>query len=268
MVRTINQSYQAQYHQEQKRKIFRKIFLFLVLFLAAVGGVVYLFFFSGFFKVYEISVFSRNGTLDVRSAVENYLGEKKFFIPKFSNIFFVNTAQISALISEKFPSSENVKVEKDYWHGLKISLDQKEAVGVWCYIADSQCMYFDRNGVAFDSVTDTSGLLLLNISDQKENVNKLGQLVGSPELFKLIVQANDELKKNKIAVAKFIIPENEDFRLDAQTTEGWKIYLSTKDHLLKQLNNLNLFLAQKITPEKRAQLIYIDLTVLNRVYYK
>jgi len=268
MVKTINQSYQEKYQQDKKRKIFRKIFLFLVLFGGTAGGIVYLLFFSNLFKVREISVFSKNGNLDIQSAVGSYLEEKKFFIQKFNNIFLVNSEQISALISEGFPSVENIKVEKNYWHGLKISLDQKEAMGVWCYAKGDQCVYFDRTGVTFDTVTETSGTLLLNVSDQKGNFSKLGQIVSNSELFKLIIRANDELKKNKITATKFIVPKAEDFRLDAQTAEGWKIYLSTKDDLAKQLNNLVLFLSQKITPEKRVQLIYIDLTVPNRVFYK
>ncbi len=229
---------------------------------------VYLFFFSNLFNVRELSIFSKNGNWDVRSEVENYLGEKKLFVPRFSNIFLVDSQKVAALIGERFPSAENIKVEKDYWHGLKISLDQKEAIGVWCYAKNSQCVYFDRHGIAFDMVTETSGSILLNVSDQKGELNKLGQLVAGSGLFKLVVQTNDELKKHKITAVKFVVPEAEVFRLDAQTTEGWTIYFSTKDDLAGQLNNLVLFLSQKITPEKRAQLVYIDLTVPNRVYYK
>ena len=268
MVRTINQSYQAQYHREQKRKIFFKIFLFLVLSGGTAGGLIYLLFVSKLFIVDEISIFSRNGNLEVRPAVESYLGEKKFFLPKFSNIFLVNSGEIAALLGEKFPSAENIKVEKEYFHGLNIFLDQKEAIGVWCYTKNGQCVYFDRHGIAFDSAAETSGTILLSVSDQKGNFNKLGQLAGDAEKFKLIVRANDELKKNKIISNKFIIPETEDFRLDVQTAEGWKIYLSTKDDLDRQLANLEIFLSQKVTREKRSQLVYIDLTVPNRVYYK
>lgn len=268
MVRTINQSYQEQYQQDKKRKILGKIFLFLILLLGAVGGIVYFLFFSRLFNVREVNVFTKNGEIEVRSVVEKYLAEKKFFIPRSSNIFWVSGDRISVLISQQFASAENIKVEKEYFHGLKISLDQKEAVGVWCYKAEDQCVYFDRHGIAFETATETSGSILLNVTDYKGKFEKLGQAVSSPEMFNLISQANGELKKVKLTATKFIIPAEEDFRFDIQTSEGWKIYLSTKDDLAKQLNSLNLFLAQKITLEKRSQLQYIDLTVPNRVYYK
>lgn len=268
MVRTINQIYKVQFQQEKKRKIFQKVLLFLVLLLGAVGGVVYLLFFSNFFNIREVNVFTKNGDIEVRLVVEKYLAEKKFFILRSSNIFWVSGDRIGALISQQFASAENIKVEKEYFHGLKISLEQKEAIGVWCYKIEDQCAYFDHRGIVFDTATETSGSILLNVADYKGKFEKLGRSVSSPEMFNLISQANVELKKVKLTATKFIIPAEEDFRFDIQTNEGWKIYLSTKDDLAKQLNNLDLFLAQKISPEKRSQLRYVDLTVPNRVYYK
>lgn len=229
---------------------------------------VYFLFFSKIFNVREVGIFARNGEVEVRSVVEKYLAKKRFFIPRLNNIFWVSGDNISVLISQQFASAENIKVEKEYFHGLRISLDQKEAKGVWCYKAEDQCVYFDRHGIAFDAATETSGSLLLNVTDYKGKFEKLGQSVSSPEIFNLISQANEQLKKIKLTGTKFIIPAEEVFRLDVRTGEGWKIYLSTKDDLAKQLNNLDLFLAQKISPEKRTQLQYIDLTILNRIYYK
>ncbi len=269
MVKTINQSYQEKYQQDKKRKILKKIFLFLVLFCGGAGGLIYALFFSYLFNIKEISISTAGlKNQEVRSLVDGYLSEKKFLIPRFSNIFLANTEQISALISQQFPAVENIKVEKKYFHALEISMDLKEAVGIWCYRKDKSCFYFDRQGTAFDSVGETSGALLLNINDERDQLEELGQPVASSDLFNLIFQASNQFKKIKIEVLKFIIPATEDFRLDAQTAEGWKIYLSTKDDLTRQIDNLQLFLAQKIMPEKRSQLQYIDLTVPNRVYYK
>ena len=186
MVKTINQTYKEKYRHDKNRKIFTKIFLFLILLLGMLGGMVYLLFFSNLFNVREISIFSKNGSIEVRSLVENYLAEKKFLVPRFRNIFLVDSQRVTALIEEKFSSAENIKVDKKYFHGLEISLDQKEPVGVWCYEKDSQCFYFDRQGLAFDTVTETSGSLFLNINDQKGQLDKLGQPVASGDMLNLI----------------------------------------------------------------------------------
>ena len=270
MVKTINQSYREKYQQEKKRKVFKKVFLFLVFFFGLAGGAVYALFFSNFFDIREVSISSTGAikSQEIRNTVDGYLSEKKFFISRFDNIFLADAEEIGGLIRRKFPAVENARVEKKYFHALAISLIQKKAVGSWCYQKIGQCFYFDRQGIAFDSVTETSGALLVNVSDERGEFKDLGQPVASQELLNLIFEADDRLDKAKIEAIKFIIPAAEDFRFNAKTSEGWKIYFSTKDDLSKQLNSLEVFLAQKITSEKRSQLQYIDLTVPNRVYYK
>ena len=273
MVKTINQSYKEKYQHEKKRKIFRKVFLFLVLLFGLTGGMVYGFFFSGFFSIREISISTEGGILlsedrDIRSLVDSYLSEKKFFISRFNNIFLADSDKISAIIGQEFPAVENIKVEKKYFHALEISLNQKEAVGIWCYKKTGQCFYFDRQGIAFDSVTETRGALLVNVDDERGTFENLGQQVTNRELLNLIFEVRERLKKIKIEALKFIVSAGEDFRIEVKTAEGWEIYFSTKDDLDRQLANLEVFLSQKVTREKRIQLQYIDLTVPNRVYYK
>lgn len=238
------------------------------------GGAIYVLFFSNFFDIREISISSGGESAfggknqEVRSLVDGYLSEKKLSIPRFHNIFLADAGQISALIARQFPAAENIEVRKKYFHVLEIYLEQKEAIGTWCYQKEKQCFYFDHQGTAFDSMTEASGALLLSISDERGQLEKLGRPVADGNILNLIFQASTQLQKIKVEAVKFILPVSADFRLDVKTEEGWKIYLSTKDDLARQINNLEIFLAQKITLEKRSQLRYIDLTVPNRVYYQ
>jgi len=124
-------------------------------------------------------------------------------------------------------------------------------VGIWCYKKTSQCFYFDRQGIAFDSVTETSGALLVNVNDERGTFENLGQRVAGHELINLIFEVRERLKKIKIEALKFIISAGEDFRIEVRTAEGWEIYFSTKDDLDRQLANLEIFLSQKVTREKR-----------------
>ncbi len=270
MSKTINQAYQAKFLAHKKRKIISKIIVWFVVVAGLTIGVVYLFFFSKIFNVREISI--NNGTFvsnsEIRETADNYLEERKLFIPRFSNIFFVDSDKVQALISEKFPQVKNVEVEKKLLHTLAISLDKKEAVGSWCFKQDNKCFYFDKNGIAFDTAADSSGSLLLSVEDENGQFEKLGQQVVDADLLNFILKSQTELEKLKISLAEFIIPAGEKFRLDAQTASGWKIYFSTSDDLKDQINTLNTFLSQKISPDKRDQLQYIDLRIPNRVYYK
>lgn len=269
MSKTINQAYQAKFLAHRKRKVILKIIIWFIVIAGLVAGIIYLFFFSKLFSIKEISI--NNGTFagnrEIRKAVDGYLGERKFFIPRFSNIFFVDSSKIEALIAGEFPQTESVTVDKKYFHTLEVSLSKREALGVWCF-KNKACYYFDRTGIAFDTAAKSDGSLFLNIDDESKILEKLGEKVAEDSLLNFILGIQKEMQKLKISIAKIIISENEPFRINVKTSENWELYLNTQDDLQTQMNSLNTFLTQKVTPEKRAQLQYIDVRIPNRVYYK
>lgn len=270
MVKTINQSYQAKYIAGKRKRIIFKVLLWFFVFVAVIGGTVYFLFFSKIFYVKEIAIANSGfiGNQEITNTVDDYLAQKKFFVPRFSNLFFVDADYIQKLLSDKFPQAENIRVEKNYFHTLKISLDKREAVGSWCFQKENKCFYFDRKGIAFDTAAGSSGSFFLSVEDQNGQFEKLGQIVADSDLLNFILNCQTELDKLKINLSKFVIPAGENFRLDAQTLSGWKIYFSTSDDLKDQINTLNTFLSQKVSSDKRDQLQYIDLRIPNRVYYK
>ena len=271
-MKTVSEVYQAKYLAKKRKKVFLRLFFWLLAVLAVITGLVYLLFFSNFFYVKEVSIANQSfiPNQEIRRTIDDFLVQKKFFVSGFSNLIFVENDKIQSLIISNFPQAENVTVGKKYPHTVKVSLDGKMALGVWCFAAGDldKCFYFDKNGIAFETSTDSDGSLLLRIEDEKSQFEKLGQAVTDKELLAFILSIRPELEKVKIDIKKIIILADEDFRVDAQTTEGWKIYFSTKDDLKSQVNSLNVFLGQKISLEKRNQLQYIDVRIPNRVYYK
>ena len=272
MAKTVSDIYQAKYLAKKRKRIFLRFFLWLTLVLAVVAGIIYLFFFSKVFYVREVSIANQSfiPNQEIRQAIDDFLAQKKFFVSGFSSLIFVESGKIQSLITEAFPQAENVVVEKKYPHTVKVSLDGKIAIGIWCFGEKSSggCFYFDKNGMAFETSANSDGPLLLRVEDEKSQFEKLGQAVTDKELLVFILSIRPELEKVKIDIKKIIIPSDEDFRVDAETSEGWKIYFSARDDLKSQVNSLNVFLAQKILPEKRGQLQYVDVRIPNRVYYK
>jgi len=249
-----------------------RLFLWLILVLAIVAGFVYFLFFSKIFYVKEVSIANQSfiPNQEIRQAIDDFLAQKKFFVSGFSNLIFVESDMIQSLIVNNFPQAENVVVEKKYPHTVSVSLSGKIALGVWCFMTGvpDKCFYFDKNGMAFETSADSDGPLLLRIEDEKGQFEKLGQAVADKELLAFVLSIRPELEKAKIDIKKITIPVVEDFRADAETSEGWKIYFSIRDDLKSQVNSLNVFLSQKISPEKRNSLQYVDVRIPNRVYYK
>ncbi|MBI2676459.1 MAG: hypothetical protein HYX21_00685 [Candidatus Yanofskybacteria bacterium] len=271
-MKTVSDVYQAKYLAKKRKRIFLRLFLWFIFGLAIIVGLVYLLFFSKLFYVKEVSIANQSfiSNQEIGQAVDEFLAQKRFFVSGFSNLIFVESDKIQSLVINNFPQAENVTVEKEYPHTVKISLDGKTALGVWCFSMSDQnkCFYFDKNGVAFETSADSDGPLLLRIEDEKGRFEKLGQAVADKELLSFILSIRPELEKIKIDIKKITIPAVEYFRIDAETSEGWKVYFSTRDDLKNQVNSLNVFLSQKISPEKRSQLQYIDVRIPNRVYYK
>lgn len=274
-MKTINQTYQAEF-QAKKRK---KLILFLLGGLLALGGVFYglfsfLFLFD-FFAVREINIeqksFVKNE--EIQTVINNYLGEEKWLVKKWQNIFLVKSGAIRKLLAQNFPVLRDVKVNKKYFHGLIISANLREPIGIWCFKKTDTCFYYDYEGVAFEKAADSAGSLSWIIEDQTSpnlttsDVEKLGDRVAEPDRLAWLEELRRGADDLRLGITKIIIPE-ELFRINAKTTEGWTIYFSTKDDLSTQLKTLRLFLANKISPEQRNQLQYIDLSILNRVYYK
>src|SRR3989344_2360847 len=272
MAKTVSDIYQAKYLAKKRKRIFLRFFLWLTLVLAVVAGIIYLLFFSKVFYVREVSIANRSfiPNQEIKQMIDDFLGQKKFFISGFSSLIFIESDKIQSLITEAFPQAENVVVEKKYPHTVKVSLDGKTALGIWCFGEKSSggCFYFDKNGIAFETSADSDGPLLLRVEDEKSQFEKLGQAVTDKEPLAFILSIRPELEKIKIDIKKITIPLDEDFRVDAETTEGWKIYFSVRDDLKSQVNSLNVFLAQKISSEKRSILQYIDVRIPNRAYYK
>ena len=50
-----------------------------------------------------------------------------------------------------------------------------------------------------------------------------------------------------------------DRRLNIKTSEGWEIYFNLQEDIDWQLTELALILKEKISPEKRGEIKYIDL---------
>lgn len=233
------------------------------------GGIYYALFLSGWMAVREMVIEQNSFVSDeeIKKIVQQYLQEKSWLTPRANNIFTVDSEAIQSLLTREFPILKRAVVRKKYLHGLIIQAERRETAGVWCFQKRRECLFFDNEGVAFDRASDSSGTLFLMVDDISGEGKKLGEKVTDRERIEWLFQLKKEMDKEKIGLARMIIPE-EWFRVDVKTTEGWEIYFSTIDPLVSQVKALSIFLANKVSFEQRHQLQYIDVRIPQRVYYK
>ena len=244
------------------------IALFII--IATCVGLGYLLFFANLLDVRMIDVSGAEiiPPADIKIAAENWLSGGFLGITRNKNLLFVSAEKLAVELTAKFPRIESVKVGKEFPHGLKIMVVERQSAGVWCFIAFDKCFYFDKNGVAYAEAMPSSGFLILNVADFRSGEVALGLPVASEEWFKNIIIAGKLLSNIGVSVAEFSIASDSFDEFDAKTAGGWKIMFSTSTDIAKQISSLDILFRDKLPVEKRASLQYIDLRIQDRIYYK
>lgn len=254
--------YRDELRQKRKKRKVRTAFLAASSLTAVTVFIVYALFFSGWFLVKDIRVSGNNETSE---------GEIKKITGRFSNILFANPEKIKRALENEFPIIERVNVSKNFFRkSLTVEVGEREAIGIWCPSTSSgqACFYFDGDGVFFKAAPKFSGEVLINIEDGRiRNFNLTGSFDDKGLLEKLNSAKSilDDLKF--IGYRNFFLPEGS-FEFWIKTSEGWPVYLDKESDVATQLVALKKFLEEKISPDRRQSLQYVDLRVNNRIYYK
>ena len=268
--RTLNRSYHDPVRARRQRRVFGVLVLIIGVIILVLVGLGYLVYGSSVFAIKQIDIANSSNAekLAVRKVADDYLAQKHYYLPYFKNIFLVDVDQLSDTLAMAFPQARNINVAKHYLNGLSISLEKREALGIWCYTQTNQCVYFSNDRLAFAEAAVSSGSLLLAINDQIDQPVALGQSVTTPEMLAFILKLQLTLNRQAIGFNKIIIPADELFRVNVVTSEGWQIYLNTNEDVIAQMSSLEIFMTQKLTADQRAKLVYLDVRIPDRVYYK
>jgi cell division septal protein FtsQ len=254
------------YRIRKKKSIFRNRFFWLtLLILILLGGALYLLLFSSYLQIKQVQI---SGNQKIKTRELEYLIEqkinKKIFTSPTRSIILVNLKDIEESIVKNFPLISQANLERNLPDALTLKVEERMPIFVWS--KDSgPLFYVDKEGIAFEELSEDSSLLRIRDQQFKLGVN-LGEKVMEKEMVDFAQQTKSEIEK-KIGVFPKEILILED-RITVLTNEPWQIYLDLKEKPEKQIFNLSLAWEKEIPPEKRGNLEYIDLRFGNRVYYK
>jgi len=247
-----------------------KVIFFWSSFTVAFLTIIWLFFFSPFFKITEIklpenNIIAKNDIhkLIIASAPLN-LGE---------NIFILSKNQIKSGLAAIFPTITDISIKKEPFHGLIINFEKRIQIGIWCQPAGDQpqannCYYFDKEGIVFKEAPQTEGALILKIKDFEKREVSLGSQVLNYNRLKFITEFNNKItENNQFKIIEFKITPSANFDLEAITDRGWSIYLDQNQDPMLEANNL-FTIINEVIKNKAPNLEYIDLRLPTRVFYK
>ena len=255
--------------KEERAKRWKVIF-FWFSFTVAFLTIMWLFFFSPFFKITEIKlpendIVTNNDIhkLIIDSAPLN-LGE---------NIFILSKNQIKSGLAAIFPTITDISIKKELFHGLIVNFEKRIQIGIWCHPAGDQpqadnCYYFDKEGIVFKEAPQTEGALILKIEDLEKKEVSLGDQVLINGQLTFITNFNNKITENdQPKIIEFKIKPSANFDLVAVTDRGWLIHLDQNQDPILEANNLFTILNEAVKTND-SKLEYVDLRIPSRIFYK
>ncbi len=263
-------AYKDELRIKKRKKVALKALIALLIIVAACVGLGYLLFFANLLDVRTIDTSGEEiiPSADLKTATENWLNEGFLGLTRRRDLLFISAGGLASELTAKFPRIDSAEIKKEFPHGLRITVVERQSAGTWCFSVSGKCFYFDKNGVAYAEATQSSGFLILNVTDYQGQAVALGLLIASEEWFKNILTAGELLPKIGVSIAEFSIPSGSFDEFDAKTAGGWKILFSNSTDITKQITSLGILLRDKLPAEKRTGLQYIDLRIQDGIYYK
>jgi len=250
---------------EKKKSIFQNRFFWLVLLiLISTGFLFYFVIFSSTFQIKEIKITGNQKVAkeNIQKIIEEKI-KKSFLFLNSKSIFLINSGEINKSLLEKFPEVSEIDLKRKFPDILIVEIKERVPIGIWCQEQD--CFYIDKEGIVFEKSPSEDKLII------RPGFEETGIFIGKEVLEKnyleAILEILEKVKENlKIDIKEFVIFK--EGRLNAKTSGDWEIYFDIQGDISQQISNLILVLEEKISPEKRRDLKYIDLRFGNRIYFK
>jgi hypothetical protein len=252
-------TYHKPYRLKKKKSILRNRFFWLAIWMIIViGSLLYFLFFTPFFQIKEIQISGNQKVLteDIQSRIQWVLaGEGNYS-------FLCNSNKINQEVLHSFPQIARIDTAIKFPDKLSIKIEERKPAAIFIY--SDKYFFIDKEGIIFEE-TFPNGDEYLKIKNPTLNQGlNLGSKVVEEKLLTSILEIESELKGDfKIPLEEVIIASEQ--RLNVKTLEGWEIYFNPKGDLDWQLTKLDAILENRIPPEKRRNIGYIDLR-FERVY--
>ncbi|MDD5145297.1 MAG: cell division protein FtsQ/DivIB [Candidatus Pacebacteria bacterium] len=271
----MKRNFRKPYRIKKKKSILKSRFFWLpVLIFTTVGGICYFIFFSSFFQIKEVKISGNQkiATNKLESLVQSQLTKKIALFPTKS-IFLANLGKIQKMGQDNFPQIAKISFKKDFPDIILVNVEERNPVAVLTHTLNSSStalfattsaevleenFFIDKEGIVFEKVLDPDSNLLKIENQILPNKLRLGESVIEEPLVAKILNIESKLK-NELEIKIDTVTIVSRKRLNVKAAEGWEVYFNPEGDMDWQITELTAVLENKIPPEKRKNLGYIDL---------
>ncbi|MGC8776286.1 MAG: cell division protein FtsQ/DivIB [Minisyncoccia bacterium] len=259
----INQEYSL----KEKIWSFFRLFLIGLIIDAFIVFSLYLIIYSPIFKIQEIKI-SGNNQLSEKETMDFVI------INLFNDSFFKKILTAKNILiwpnelknnSKMFLVLDKVLIKKDLINQkIEIIAQERKPVGLWCQTNESQCYWFDNDGILFKKTIASEGGLILKIKDSSLHNLSLGSKILPDNFLKTFFQIIEVLKSSNLNFSEINLENLDLAELKVKNFNGPDIYFSLIfpppdiNQIITDFKNKNIF----------DKLEYLDFRVENRLYYK
>jgi len=236
------------------KKGFPKIYIYLLIIVIILAGLIYLVFYSSFFKIKNIIIENSNNS-EVSQTLAKLNG---------INIFRFNIGRTQDEVSEIFPEVKGVKITRGLPNTLKIQFQERASAVAWQ--TQDKTFLIDSNGVIYKEISSTSeeSNNLPVIKDNNNVAISEGQKILSQNFLNFITELSSKFNETTgYKITRFEVNETT-FQVDVIIDQSWKLIFDTNRNVDDQLSDLTKFLADHKDEVEQ----YIDLRIEGRVYFK
>ena len=246
-------AHRARRHSPSGKRWRLIVALVVVLGVAGVWSV----WFSGFFTIRTIE-FDETISLERRHAVVVRIERDVIGV----NALFLDTDGVESLLLKSLRELSALSVSKTWPNAIHISLEVRNALGVWCRpeSRDQECFLFDHEAVWGSGIPSTGTLLLTVMDEHPEGA-------PYPELVDEIFMLSRRLAELDVRVSRAILPKGPLDEIHLMTSGGYPIYFARHGDLGEQLEALEVFYADRRVKGDFSPL-YVDARVPGKIYYK
>lgn len=261
-------NYRASKKARQIKKVKSAVFswasLWITVSILCFLSLLYFLFFSQYLQIKNIEI---SGTIklnqdEFKNFVNNNINKNFLFI-KSRSYFLVSKKNTEKLSLLNYPLIEDIKVSKNFPNSIKITIKERQPIFSLC--GSNGCFDIDRGGISF---LERAAQNLESARFECPKEIKLGSQAIGEDLFAILKNIEDKLKDFGDINASQVLFSDNLSKITVNTEAGWQIFLSKEASISTQFANLSLALDQKIPPEKRQDLEYIDLQFTDKIFYK
>ncbi|MDO8474559.1 MAG: FtsQ-type POTRA domain-containing protein [bacterium] len=218
-----------------------------------------------FIQIQEVRIKGNESVSEnnINSVVLDRLWGKFLFFPTAS-ILLVDTLGIRNALLEAIPELESVNIQRKFPNILTVVVRERGVVALFCQ--KLHCVAIDNEGVAFKEAEPSPESIV--IYGQGQSLNLREAVVKKDVLYVILEFAREAEHRSLFMQGESSFEIVSETQIHARTKEGWSVYFTNTEDLSWQITKLQTVLENKIPPEKRRRLEYIDVRFGDQAYFK